>query len=110
MEAKVSPITRVLGTLGNDARLVCIDATQSANVQRSDCLSLDDDDDERSKMIGLSIDLSILSISPPVVVLSHVAHGSVILVTTHEEIVANGKDKNHSVTIILCQRCTLVAW
>lgn len=108
MEAKVSPITRVLGTLGNDARLVCIDATQSANVQRSDCLSLDDN--ERSKMIWLSIDLSILSISPPVVVLSHIAHGSVVLVTTHEEIVANGKDKNHSVTIILCQRCTLVAW
>lgn len=108
METKVSPITRVLGTLGNDARLVCIDATQSANVQRSDCLSLDDD--ERSKMIWLSIDLSILSISPPVVILSHVAHGSVVLVTTHEEIVANGKDKNHSVTIILCQRCTLVAW
>lgn len=108
MEAKVSPITRVLGALGNDARLLCIDATQSANVQRSDCLSLDDN--ERSKMIWLSIDLSILSISPSVVILSHVAHGSVVLVTTHEEIVANGKDKNHSVTIILCQRCTLVAW
>lgn len=67
MEAKVSPITRVLGTLGNDARLVCIDATQSANVQRSDCLSLDDDDDdERSKIFGLflSIYLSYLFYLP----------------------------------------------
>lgn len=67
METKVSPITRVLGTLGNDARLVCIDATQSANVQRSDCLSLDDDDDdERSKIFGLflSIYLSYLFYLP----------------------------------------------
>lgn len=68
METKVSPITRVLGTLGNDARLVCIDATQSANVQRSDCLSLDDDDndDERSKIFGLflSIYLSYLFYRP----------------------------------------------
>lgn len=66
METKVSPITRVLGTLGNDARLVCIDATQSANVQRSDCLSLDDNDDERSKIFGLflSIYLSYLFYLP----------------------------------------------
>lgn len=67
METKVSPVTRVLGTLGNDARLVCIDATQSANVQRSDCLSLDDDDDdERSKIFGLflSIYLSYLFYLP----------------------------------------------
>lgn len=67
METKVSPITRVLGALGNDARLVCIDATQSANVQRSDCLSLDDDDDdERSKIFGLflSIYLSYLFYLP----------------------------------------------